>query len=346
MKHPILGSAATAYYFLIWLIIGTGHFSLLYFHFELNWSASLLDSLVFNNLFAGMGLGFWYVVRFSIPKSISDNKPFLTLVGTGIIALFLWLWVSTSILNLAISDVLYLQFLGSSELWRAIIGAFYYTVIVLVYYLIHYNQNLQEQRNKQLQLATEVKEAELRMLKSQINPHFIFNSLNSISALTLSDPPKAQQMIINLSSFLRYSIGKDNKETNLLRTELENVELYLAIEKVRFGNRLVFQKDVSEDCYQCKIPNLLLQPLFENAIKHGVQESIETINVNLKAYRTNHSLKLEISNNFDLEAVSNKGAGIGLKNIKQRLALLYGNEDLLRHSVKNNLFKVSLEIPQ
>ena len=346
MKHPIFGSVAILYYFLIWVFIGIGHFSLLYFNFELPLAPSLIDSLVFNSLFAGVGFGLWYLVRFSIPKSISDDQSLFTLFGTGIIALLLWIWVATSLLNAIITDPIYLQFLNSSLIWRAISGAFYYTVIILVYYLIYYNQNLQEQRNRQLQLATEVKEAELRMLKSQINPHFIFNSLNSISSLTVSDPPKAQQMIINLSSFLRYSIGKDNKETNYLKTELENVELYLAIEKVRFGNRLHFQKNVEESCYQAKIPNLILQPLFENAIKHGVQESIETIEINLNAHMTDQSLFVSLSNNFDLEAVSSKGTGIGLKNIKQRLALLYGNQDLLRHHVNKNVFEVSLEIPQ
>ena len=346
MKHPILGSITAAYYFLIWVIIGTTHFFLLYFYFEIPWVHSLQDSLVFNSLFAGMGLGYWYLVRFSIPKDVTDTSPLFTLLGTGIVAVFLWIWICSSMLHLIQPDSGYQKFLDNSFLWRTISGAFYYTVIVLIYYLIHYNQNIQEQKNRQLQLATEVKEAELRMLKSQINPHFIFNSLNSVSSLTISDPPKAQQMIINLSSFLRYSIGKDNKETNLLRTELENIELYLSIEKVRFGDRLHFHKEVPEECYQSKIPNLLLQPLFENAIKHGVQESIEPIYINMGTHLTNYSLFISISNNFDQEAVSNKGTGIGLKNIKQRLALLYGTEDLLQYTIKENLFEVSLEIPQ
>lgn len=346
MKHPILGSIVTAYYTLIWVLIGAAHFSILYFHFEIPLLPALQDSLVFNTLFAVLGLGLWYLVRFSIPKDITDNSPLLTLLAAGIIEVFLWIWICISILNLIQPDETYQQFLDNSLVWRVISGAFYYTVIVLAYYLIYYNQNLQEQKNRQLQLATEVKDAELRMLKSQINPHFIFNSLNSISSLTISDPPKAQQMIINLSSFLRYSIGKDNKETNLLSTELENIELYLAIEKVRFGDRLQFYNEVPETCYQSKLPNLLLQPLFENAIKHGVQQSIETINIKLSARKTNHSLFITISNNFDREAVSNKGTGIGLKNIKQRLALLYGRGDLLQYGVKDNVFEVTLEIPQ
>ena len=346
MKHPILGSAATLYYVLVWVLISAAHFTLLNVHFDLSWQFSIQDSIIFNFVFACMGLGFWYVVRFTFPKDISDSRPYMTLIGSGIIALSLWLWICTSLLHLFQPDEQYQQTIDDSLLWHLISGAFYYTVMVLVYYLIVYNQNLQEQKNRQLQLATEVKDAELRMLKSQINPHFIFNSLNSINSLTLSDPPKARQMIINLSSFLRYSIGKDNKETNDLGSELENIELYLAIEKVRFGSRLVFNNRIGENCLKEKIPNLLLQPLFENAIKHGVQESIDTITINLEAHKSDRVLTIMISNNFDREAVSSKGAGIGLKNIKQRLALIYGRDDLIKHQVKDNVFEVTLEIPQ
>jgi sensor histidine kinase YesM len=346
MKHPILGTAATPYYFIIWALIGVAHFCLLYFHFELHWLPAALDSVVFNDIFAGMGLGFWYLVRYQVPKDITDRSPLLTLLGTGVIALFLWIWICTGLLQLILTDADYLQFLDESLLLRTISGTFYYVLIILMYYLIMYNQNLQEQKNRQLQLSNEVKDAELRMLKSQINPHFIFNSLNSISSLTISDPARAQQMIINLSSFLRYSIGKDNRETNELATELENIELYLAIEKVRFGNRLQFHNKVPESCYKCTIPNLLLQPLFENAIKHGVQESIETITINLNGHISNNSLHIKITNNFDRDSVSSSGTGIGLKNITQRLALLYNREDLLKYQVNGNEFEVLLEIPQ
>jgi len=346
MKHPILGSIATAYYFLIWVFIAAAHFFLLHFQFDLPWLFSLQDSIVFNLVFACMGLGFWYLVRFSIPSDITDSKPFITLGSAGIITLFLWIWICTSILQLLQPEEVYQQTLDSALLWHIISGAFYYTVIVLVYYLILYNQNLQDQKNRQLQLTAEVREAELRMLKSQINPHFIFNSLNSINALTLTDPPKARQMIINLSSFLRYSIGKDNKEINNLGSELNNIESYLSIEKVRFGDRLLFNNLVEESSLNSSLPNLLLQPLFENAIKHGVQESIDTITINLNAHLSNSSLHITVSNNFDPESVSENGAGIGLKNIRQRLALIYGRHDLIKYRAEDNVFEVTLEIPQ
>ena len=346
MKHPILGSIALAYYFLIWIIIGGIHFFLLYNYLNLPLVFSIQDSVIYNLTFAFLGLGVWYLVRFSIPKDLTDSGPFFTLAGTGIVTLVIWTFLCASILQLLQPQEVYQQILDEALLYHIISGAFYYTVIVLVYYLILYNQNLQEQKNRQLQLAADVKDAELRMLKSQINPHFIFNSLNSINSLTLSDAAKARQMIINLSSFLRYSIGKDNQDTNNLGSELENIELYLAIEKVRFGDRLMFNNTITEELHRCKIPNLLLQPLFENAIKHGVQESIDTIVINLEGTLKNDILTIEISNNFDPESVSPKGSGIGLKNISQRLTLIYGREGLIRTEVKQNLYKVTLQIPQ
>ncbi len=346
MKHPILGGVGSVYYGLIWLIVALAHTAVLYFYFELPLAASLEDSLVFNILFAGLGLGFWYIVKYSSPESKDNFRPMVTLIITGLFAVGLWIWVGTSILELLQVDPTYRTFLQDSRIWRLVSGSLYYAVIILIYYLISYNQNLQEQKSRQLQLATAAKEAELKMLKFQINPHFIFNSLNSISSLTLSNPQKAQQMIVKLSNFLRYSLGKDNRDTNLLQDEIENIKLYLDIEKVRFGDRLVFETNIHQGCNDCRIPNLILQPLFENAVKHGVQESIETIQVTLSAERLHSALFIEVTNNFDEEAVSQKGAGIGLKNIKQRLALLYGSEDLLQFEKNGSLFKVTVEIPQ
>lgn len=346
MKHPILSGVGSIYYGIIWLLVTLAHIAVLHFYFEIVLWSAVKDGVIFNTLFAGLGLGLWYIVRYSNPESSDRLRVLMSLIVTGIFSVGLWLWLGNAILYTTQMDQAYKDFLEGSQLWRLVMGSLYYAVIILIYYLISYNQNLQDQKNRQFQLATAAKEAELKMLKFQINPHFIFNSLNSISALTLSDPQKAQKMIVKLSSFLRYSIGKDNQETNLLKDEIENIKLYLDIEKVRFGERLVFKSHISPECMDCTLPNLILQPLFENAIKHGVQESIETIHVNLTAERLNHTLHIEISNNFDPEAVSQKGAGIGLKNIRQRLSLLYGSQELLQYAKENNQFKVTIEIPQ
>ncbi len=346
MKHPLLNGFGAVYYGLVWLIVIVMHAMVLHLYHNFSWLTAIQDSLVFNDLFAALGLGIWYLVYYSRPESSGTVRTVATLLIAGLFILGFWSWLGTSIMHMLSNDVEYLQFLDQTRLWRVISGGLFYALMVLIYYLLLYHQNLRNQERNQLQLSSAVKEAELRMLKSQINPHFIFNSLNSISSLTLTDPSKAQKMIINLSNFLRYSIGKDNQEKTAFQDEIDNIQLYMAIEKIRFGNRLEFVNKVPENCKSCMIPNLILQPLIENAIKHGVQESIQTISIELTAEKFPRTLKIWLVNNFDPDAIAAGGTGIGLKNISQRLSLIYGSDSLIQYHKEGNLFKVQLEIPQ
>jgi LytS/YehU family sensor histidine kinase len=191
-----------------------------------------------------------------------------------------------------------------------------------------------------------LKESELEMLKSQINPHFIFNSLNSISSLTITAPDRARSMVIKLSDFLRYSLDKENHQLNSLEDELKNLLLYLDIEKVRFGDRLKVETDVPEEAMTCTLPNLILQPLFENAVKHGIYESLEQVTIKLNASLEGTILRITVSNEFDPNAVSRKGKGIGLKNVTQRLNVIYGVPKLVFTEKSDQIFTVRLDIPQ
>ncbi len=157
--------------------------------------------------------------------------------------------------------------------------SFYLRLIVLAYYLFVSLSNLSEKNAKEAKLESLVKETELKMLRSQINPHFLFNSLNSISSLTITDPEKARDMVIKLSEFMRYALSKKDEQPVSLRSELENLRLYFEIEKVSFGDRLSTEENIEEKCLDVKIPVMLLQPLYENAIKHGVYESTERVSI-------------------------------------------------------------------
>ncbi|OPZ96901.1 MAG: Sensor histidine kinase YpdA [Bacteroidetes bacterium ADurb.Bin408] len=188
--------------------------------------------------------------------------------------------------------------------------------------------------------------AELNFLKSQINPHFLFNSLNSISALTLSEPEKAREMIIKLSDFLRHVVSQPENKPVPLSYEIENIKRYLEIEKVRFGSKLEFVFDILADCADRLISVLLLQTLYENAVKHGVYESVEPITINTTVTLVNDFVEFKISNNFEPFVAGKKGAGIGISNIRERLRLLFNNTDLLAISKKDNIFEVLLKIPR
>ncbi len=205
--------------------------------------------------------------------------------------------------------------------------------------------NLSEKNAREARLESLVKETELKMLRSQINPHFLFNSLNSISSLTITDPEKARDMVIKLSEFMRYALSKKDEQPVSLRSELENLRLYLDIEKVRFGDRLSTEENIDENCLEIKMPVMLLQPLYENAIKHGVYESTEVVSIKTKVSCKDGYLEIIISNNYDLMPSSAKGTGTGLSNVTRRLDLFYGNRASIKTTKENGIYSVTLFIP-
>jgi LytS/YehU family sensor histidine kinase len=209
-----------------------------------------------------------------------------------------------------------------------------------------YNTNLQEKLKEEASLNELLKESELNMLRSQINPHFLFNSLNSISSLTISNPEKAREMLIKLSDFLRYSVSTSTTGFTSLEKEMTNIQRYLEIEKVRFGNKLEFGFKLDGGCKLHKIPAMLLQPLFENAIKHGVYESTEQVRIEMDCRFEDDCLMIDLVNDFEPGPRSRKGAGVGLKNIRERLRLMYKSDTLMKTSVSGNKFHVSLCLPE
>jgi two-component system, LytTR family, sensor kinase len=345
MKHPILSGSGYKLYSFIWIALMFIHGAVLYFNYGFALEVAALDSLVYNLLFGLIVPGLWYIVSFA-----NLGKDELSLLTTHLVAallsVFLWEFVSDRILQFIFIEATdYIQFKEDTYIWRLFVGLMYYSISVLVLYLIKYYRDMQDRLSRELELQNLLQDAELRRLKSQINPHFIFNSLNSISALTINKGKEAREMVIKLSDFLRYSLGKDNTELNTLEQEIKNVSLYLDIEKVRFGDRLQFDKSVSEECSNVQVPNLILQPIFENAIKYGVYDSTEQVCIHLSCKRVNDFLYISINNNFDKDAVPSKGEGIGLENVKRRLKLVYDRSDLLEINKEENQFTVIVKIP-
>jgi len=164
--------------------------------------------------------------------------------------------------------------------------------------------------------------------------------------LTLTNDEKAQDMVIKLSEFLRYSLHKNQDRNTSLQEELQSLKLYLDIEKIRFGERLCLQEDIQKDCLQKELPHMLLQPIFENAIKHGVYESTEPVSIQVEGRCAPDLLTLKISNTYDTEAVAKKGEGVGLNNVRNRLRLVYGGGELLKIQRTDTTFTVILLIPQ
>lgn len=211
--------------------------------------------------------------------------------------------------------------------------------------------NSMQEQSSQKQRETETKqlakEAELIKLRQQLQPHFLFNSLNSISALVGSQPEEARKMIYQLSDFLRGTLKKDEQQTVPLHEELQHLSLYLEIEKVRFGHRLNIDLSCDESTKQAKIPPLLLQPIVENAIKFGLYGTIDEITVGIKAQLENSNLIVEVKNPFDEQTQnSKKGTGFGLTSVQRRLFLLYSRNDLIATEKQEHVFVTRLKIPQ
>lgn len=347
MLNPVLQTTRSRIvYLLIWVIIMMAHSFLLYFYYGLPLADSAVDGIIYNLCYLSLGIGIWYIVRYN---DFELKKLINLIAGHALSAAFiisLWLGISGFFISQVIKNIEYTMVSNQFFPARIVLGLLYYTVIVLVYYLFVYYQNFKEKIQNEAFIETKFKEAELNALKSQINPHFIFNSLNSISSLTLSDPAKAQEMIVKLSDFFRLTLKRGNQYLTTLDNELNFTKLYFEIEKIRFGDKLQIKMNVPDALGKIMVPHLILQPLLENAIKHGVQESLSAVEVALTGRQLDTYLFLTLKNQYDLD-LNVKGEGIGLRNIRERLRLIYGSADLLKTKTDRdkNEFIVTLKIP-
>jgi LytS/YehU family sensor histidine kinase len=213
--------------------------------------------------------------------------------------------------------------------------------------VIWYNWQEQTEQEERKQAAEQLaKEAELFKLRQQLQPHFLFNSLNSINALIGTRPSEARKMVQQLSDFLRGTIRKEEHQWVTLKEELQYLELYLDIEKVRFGHRLSTTIECDEATSEMKLPALLLQPIMENAIKFGLYDTVDEIEISLKASKEDNQLVITIKNPFDPETAIPKGTGFGLQSVTRRLFLLFARNDLVTTGGKDNIFTTTIKIPQ
>jgi sensor histidine kinase YesM len=310
------------------------------------WPVVVTDALISNFLFGFLGLLAWYPTRY-IP--FQKHSPFYSIMAhvvAGLLVLLVWVLLSVGALNALFSgQELYVEFLNRSLAWRAGLGGLVYLVLVLIYYLVSNNQKLQERMQQEERLKVLVRDAELNMLKSQINPHFLFNSLNSISSLTMSNPDEARDMIIRLSDFLRYSLKHRENEYVPLKEELGRMKDYLAIEKIRFGEKLRYAFKISGECEEFPVPTMIFQPLFENAIRHSVYESTEPVTLHFECTPDNGYMKTVISNDYNPEVPSRKGTGVGLQNVRQRIQLAYQDRGSVHWQGEKGVFRVTILFP-
>lgn len=327
-------------YWLVWLLVHT------YVLLDLGKVplAAFADSLVTQLLFGAGSLLLFIMLRYYQPGSEHSFylRLWVVLVAVGNTAL---LWnILPHVYRLVNADLPWPD--GSLPL------RFCYQVLMLAFvtllgWMNNYfseQQTLEERKKEAEKMA---RDAELYNLRQQLQPHFLFNSLNSISALAGSNPQQARKMIQQLSDFLRHTLRKDEQQLITLEEELHQLELYLSIEQVRFGNRLHCVIEANDTCKQNKLPGLILQPLVENAIKFGLYNTLGDVTINVKVDCEPRMLRLTITNPFDAEARDAAGGtGFGLGSVRRRLSLIYARQQLLQTRSEENLFIVDVSIPQ
>ncbi len=225
----------------------------------------------------------------------------------------------------------------------------FWTLSVAIAYLLQSWRAAREAERALAEARLQAREAELRALRAQVNPHFLFNSLHSISTLAGVDAVRARQMCLHLSELYRLTLGQGQRERTSLREELAVVRAYLAVEAVRFGERLRYREEVAEEALDLAMPALLLQPLVENAIKHGIAGLTRPGDLLLRARSVEGHLLLELINDFDPDSPTPAASGHGLQNVRQRLAALdregRGERAGLRLQRGAERFTVQLELP-
>ncbi len=328
---------------LCWLCWGVLHaFVLNWYGFA--WNIAVWDSVISNLLLAGASLLVTVTLQFYIPQK---NKYGYILALCSVLAV-LWLFLSRTLLIAIIQEASgYERFFSQSIPIRLAIGFLIIgcmTLISVLWYTIHDQREIEKRKSEAEKLS---KEAELYKLRQQLQPHFLFNSLNSINALIGSQPQKARNMIQQLSDFLRGTLKKEENQWISLEEELQHLQLYLEIEKVRFGHRLSTEIKNETDGMNLQLPAMLLQPVVENAIKFGLYDTTGDITISIEAKKNDDSLLLQVKNPFDPEtSTPKKGTGFGLSSVQRRLYLLFARNDLLQTETQKQLFITTIKIPQ
>lgn len=348
MKHPLLSHRENLiYYTLLWIALAAIHVLVLDRYTVFSLPVAVADGVVSQLLMGFTGLGLWYLVRYSDPNVIQRGRLLVNLVLGGAILVLLWLLLSAGLISFIFRNQNpVVEFIRNTLLLRFITGFVLYLMLIAFYYLINYQRLLRNQMEAEAALQNTVKETELAYLRSQINPHFLFNALNSISSLIVSNPEKAQIAVVELSKYLRQVMQMSTKRFVTVSEELQHITRLLDIEQIRYSDRLSQKVNIAEACRDKILPALILQPLFENALKYGLHESTGPVVIATEVTCDEDKLYISIKNSYKPEARTARGTRRGLDNVKQRLDIIYQKAYKMVINDSGQDFEVKLVIPQ
>lgn len=347
--HPILSQyRRLGLYLLAWIPFAALFAVLLDVPRTLSWREAIFLSVPLSLLYAFICLSPWYTCR-ARPIDKSPLSRVLADHLTGaLVASGLWLLAidfgTYEIAHTPYFPGIHQRIVPDYPLVFAA-GFLIYLFWVAFYYVVIAIEASRDAEARVLQAGILAREAELKALKAQVNPHFLFNSLNSISALTASDPARAREMCVLLGEFLRRTLGLGEKSAIPLEEELSLIHSFLAVEKVRFGARVHMSETVDTSALDVLLPPLLLQPLIENAVVHGIANLVAGGSINLSILPRDGKLAILVENSYDPEAPPRRKSGVGLANVRQRLLTRYGNRASFEAGPAGDLFRVSISLP-
>jgi two-component system sensor histidine kinase AlgZ len=345
--HPILGRIdRLAVYLVVWLSAGmltAGLFT----RFGLSWLEAVVLLAPLFLVYAFVCLSAWYVSR-AAPLTTSIVRVLGSSVAASAFASGLWIALATAWMAALNTTAAFAPAAGryAQQLpFLFALGVLLFLLALAVHYVLLAIEAARGAERRQLELEILAREAELRALRAQIDPHFLYNSLNSISALTGSDAPGARRMCLLLGEFLRQTLDVSARQRIPLAEELALADRYLRIEQVRFGSRLRVEQRVDEDASSCLVPPLLLQPLVENAVTHGIARLLDGGLIRLDITRQNGQLVILVENPCETDAPSARSGGMGLDNVRRRLDAMFGHHGRIETRVQAGQFCVELRLP-
>ncbi len=345
--HPILARPArVAAYLAIWLPLGVLLAALLVLQRVMIWPVALLYAAPLAVAYGFLCLSAYYAAHGLPVDRVDPIRVILTGVAAAFVSAALWLLMARAWIAAIDAG----RWAGVTTAFRATVprlfgfGFLLYLLAIAVSYIGVTFESARDAERRGLELQVLAREAELRALRSQLNPHFLFNGLQSISALTTVDPAGARRMCLLLADFLRDTLALGARERIPLSSELSLTERFLAIEQVRFGERLKVEID-SGGAGDRPVPPLILQPLAENAVMHGVAHLLDGGTVRIRARSGVATLTLTVDNPCDPDRPARRGSGMGLANVRDRLRTLYGTEARLATEEADGRHVARIELP-
>ena len=347
--HPILADARRLlWYELAWLIAGIGIAALLRATEQAEWTGALEFALPISLVWSFVAVSSYYVCR-SLPYSQRRWPVALGLFGgASLLSALAWLGLGEawdSLGGLLVRGRPFVAMTSPGWVMYFAAGFALYLLSLLAHDVLVAFESVQAAARREAESRVLARDAELQMLRTQINPHFLFNSLNSISALTGFDPAAAREMTLDLAQFFRRTLALAERERITLGEEVTLCEHFLAIEKRRFGAKLATELRVAAEAAACLLPPMTLQPLLENAIKHGIRQVDGGGTIAVDAQVRGSVLRIAVVNPVAPEDAPAGAHGVGLRNIRERLAVLYGPRASITWQRSETAFAIEIHLP-